>query len=201
MQDLTRNALVLKFFTQHGRCVGRTKLIKLSYLADLHARELLGRPITDFRYKWWDHGPFDDQFYSAASELVDAGLATEDVVQYPTGQVGKPLRDTGEPAVFEWSQAEAHILAYVVTQYMHTSLSSLLEDVVYQTEPMTYVRDHGHLGDPVPMERVNDKLKRHLGFDLEETLRAERDASAGRFKLAADFFDELRAKIVAQGSG
>jgi len=201
MIKLSRNALVLKYFTQHGQSVGRTRLIKLAYLADLHARELLGHPITQFKYRWWPRGPFDQCFYDATNELVDQGLATESEVHYPTGQVGKPLCDTGQSIAFDWSAAEAHVLAYVVEKYMNTELSSLLEDIVYKTEPMQKIQETGKRDDTVPMELMNNRLKDKFGFDIEGILTGEQEVEAGQYKLATEFFDELRAKIVGESAG
>lgn len=197
MATLSRNAQVLKFFAQQCRGLERTKLQKLAYLADLESRKLLGKPITDFRYQWYNHGPFDRAIYDAIDELIQHGFAETDEVHYPNGFVGHRIFDTGHPVAFAFSPAQTQILAYVAKEYTQTSLRELLEDVVYVSEPMQAVERRGQ---PLPMDSVDNQAKQEIGFDLEEVLANEREAEAGNYVPAADFFDGLRASLTPRDS-
>ena len=75
MPEVSRNAQVLRYLLEVAPGVGHTLLAKFAYLADLLARQYLGRPITTMEYKFDSHGPFDAvRFYKARDELVEGGL-------------------------------------------------------------------------------------------------------------------------------
>jgi uncharacterized protein YwgA len=191
MAPLSKNAQVLKFFAQRCKGVGTTQLQKFAYLADVEARRLLGRPVTDFDYFWHHYGPFDSSLYGAIDELVGAGHARQGEIDYGMA-VKKTVTDSGHPAVFEFSPAELEILEYVASTYSQTPLNDLLYEVVYETEPMKAVKTKG---ERLPMEIVDNTQRNSIGFDLEEVIAAECAAKAGNFVLASDFFNGLRASF------
>jgi len=72
---LTRTAQALRLLLEVAPGAGHTVLAKLAYLADLLARQHLGRPITGMEYTYDNHGPFDRlRFYAARDELEGNGL-------------------------------------------------------------------------------------------------------------------------------
>lgn len=74
MANLSRNAQVLRYLLQVAPGIGHTKLAKFAYLADLEARRYLGSPISEFRYAFEQHGPFDSSgFFGALGELKTQG--------------------------------------------------------------------------------------------------------------------------------
>lgn len=196
--SLSRNAQVLKYFAQqHTRGIGRTKLQKLAYLADLEARRYLGKPITTFEYTWWNHGPFDDGLYAAIEELKRHGLASEVEIPWPS-YLEHRLVDAGKAVPFTFTATESEVLSFVAEKYLHSPLARLLYEVVYETRPMKEV---ARKGDRLPMELVDNEGRNELGFDLEAVLEAERELEDGRFKTASALFDELRRKVQRDGSG
>jgi len=197
MPFLSRNAQVLKYFAQQCPAVGRTKLLKLAYLADLESRQLLGHPVSSFDYIWYDHGPFDTALYSAIEELKAHGMADEEEVVVGLGYIEQRLVDTGQPAMFDFSPAESEILYYVATKYQRTALRELLSEVVYETGPMKAVQ---RKGERLPMETLDGNQRDRIGFDLEDIIAAEQEIDAGHFRPADEFFDELRSKTVRDGS-
>src|SRR5688572_29443700 len=107
---LSKNAQVLKFFLQQCKDgAGRTRLQKLAYLADLESRKLLGHPISDFNYIWHHHGPFDSALYDAINELSIKGYATKSEIDYGQGYVEHSARDTGAPALLDFTPGEVEI--------------------------------------------------------------------------------------------
>lgn len=190
MGALSRNAEVLKYFSEKAQGLGVTHLQKLAYLADLEARKLLGRPISEFEYIWHHHGPFDKALYHARDELAAKGFVERDERYTIYGSVEKRTFDTGKSAEYSFSPAEREILDYVARTYVPAGLSDVLAHV-YQTEPMKQaVR-----GRRVPVEVLDNRDRAAIGFDLEEVLAAERDLDNGRYTLATDFFNGLRAQI------
>ena len=188
MPPLTRNALVLRYLVDQAPGIGRVKLAKFAYLADLEARRYLGKPITGFRYVYDQHGPFDAKpFYAALDELTDQGFVTTS--QVPCGPyVGYEIRPTARVVEYDFDLAESEVLSFVARTYLTTDARELCEDVVYQTPPMQEAKP----GKPLPMERMNRKIGDGHAFDLHRMLAGEASAEAGRTRPLGDALDELR---------
>lgn len=200
-QRVGRNAQVLKYLTTRSRRIGATRLLKLTYLADITARKFLGRQISELEYIWYDYGPFDRSFYDARDELILAGVAQEQHTSYPEADYEKrTLVDLDEPVQYDFDEIEVQILDYVFNKYGGLPLKGLL-DKAYETEPMERVKEEGQEGDRLPMEMVDGKGRRELEFDLEDLAAAQERIRSGRYVTLGDFERELRAKIGRGGSG
>jgi len=188
MAPLSRNAQVLRYLLEVAPGVGRIKLVKYAYLADCEAFRYLGRAISNFRYRFDKHGPFDPTFFDAKDELVRGGYASETTTKIGPYD-GYDYRPTDQTVQYGFSQAEAEILRYVAETYLSETAIRLCEDVVYKTPPMR---------DAKVSERLKmDKMKEGqdpLGFDLERLLAAEASVDAGHYRSVKDAVDELRAR-------
>jgi len=188
MPPLSRNAQVLRYLLEVAPGVGRIKLVKFAYLADCESFRYLGHAISEFRYRFDSHGPFDRAFYRAKDELVEQGYATET----PT-KIGPydsyDYRPTHEDLEYSFTQAESEILRYVAITYMSETASRLCEDVVYKTPPMIGAK----VGERLKMEKM-EKERDPLGFNLERLLAAEASVEAGRYRALKVAVDELRAR-------
>lgn len=190
MSNISRNAQVLRYLLDADPGVGRTKLAKYAYLADLEARKYLGRPISVFRYIFDRHGPFDARgFFAAKEELQQAGLAIESQVTIGP-YVEHCLQPTNRALEYTFSLAEARVLDYVTRTYLSTNARELCDEVVYKTEPMQKAKP----GKPLPMSQMNRTPGDRLGFDLERMLAGEDSAEAGRVRSLHDVVDELRTR-------
>ena len=152
--------------------------------------------MTAFDYYFHHHGPFDPALYDAIGELKQAGLVEEKREFYSGRKYEQRVSWTGSLAPGRFSAAEREILDHVRRTYAHLPLEQLLNDVVYQTEPMKAARR----GRRVPMVEQNNADRDEIGFDLEEVLAAERDALQGNYMTGRDFFDALRATIASGGT-
>lgn len=190
MTQISRNAQVLRYLLGEAPGLGRTQLLKFAYLADCEARKYLGRPISEFRYIRYDHGPFDTAFYSALDELKAENLATEAPLVFPNGYLGYHVSPTPQPVEYGFALAEAELLRYVAKTYMTLTARDLCDDIVYQTEPM---RD-AKMNDELPMDRLNNQERTDLGFNLERLLASEASVAAGRHRPLAEAVDELLAR-------
>lgn len=189
---ISKNAQMVKFFvgrSRHG--IGRTKLFKLIYLADLEARKLMGKPISDFEYHWHRHGPFDADIYDAAKELEDGEHAHTQQINHGGGYVESKLIDDEGLVPFDFSAAEFEIINFVAARFMAVPLRNLLDNVVYESRPMKEVEARG---DRLDMEAVDNHDRRRIGFDFEEVVQADTDARGGDYILANEFFDGLRTE-------
>lgn len=200
MTTVSKNAQIIKFFTQLAdNGIGRTKLFKLAYLADLEARKLMGRPISSFDYQWHNHGPFDRNVYEAIEELENSGLAETRPLHHGSGHVEKRLVDVkAQAALLGFSPAENEILQYVAARYMAVPLQELLDDIVYQSKPMKAVEKRG---DHLDMAIVDKAEERRVGFVFEDVVAADlASREEGGYMLADEFFDGLRAETFGNGA-
>jgi hypothetical protein len=177
--ELSRNEQVLKYFVQScPQRLGRTQLVKLVYLADFEARRYLGAPISSFEWKREPQGPFDDEFYTVKSALVQKGEIKEIEGLTPFGNPWYQYVDAGGPLRSEFSPAEQRILHYIVKAYGNKSREEILEDV-YNTSPFKAVEEAPR-GTPVPMDSVNQERTVQLGgLSLDAIITGERRISSG----------------------
>ena len=74
MPDLNRlEEAICATIAASGGEVGRTKLMKLLFLADIKAQEQLGHTITDVGYRFHFYGPYTADIIETAEGLVDEG--------------------------------------------------------------------------------------------------------------------------------
>ncbi len=190
MPKLSRNAQVLRYLIEVAPGLGRIKLAKFAYLADCEAHRYLGRPISEFRYVYDRHGPFDSRgFYAAKEELVNGDYATETPVEAGPYQ-GYELHPTTKPVEYAFDRADAEILRYVAQTYLSHTAVKLCDEVVYQTPPMKGAK----LGEKLRMEKMKEGKGDDLGFNFERLLAGEASVDAGRFRPLKEAVDELRAR-------
>lgn len=101
---VSKTAQVLGFFVQQYGAPGisRKRLVKLAYMADVLSRQYLGHSITDIDYIKDHYGPNARELPDVVTELVDAGLADEDLVRSESYRAIR-LRDTHQPIPYDFS--------------------------------------------------------------------------------------------------
>lgn len=189
MSSLSRNAQVLQYLLQVAPGIGRAKLAKFAYLADLEARKYLGHAVSSFAYTLDEHGPFDSAgFFRAVSELRSLGFIIEN--QIPCGRyLGYEMLPSDEVAEFDFSPAESEVLRYVAVTYLTKTTRDLCDDIVYKTEPVLAAE----VGEALPMDSINRPPGDRLSFSLERMLAGEASVAAGRTRPLAELMGELRA--------
>ncbi len=190
---LSRNAQLVKFFAQQYPGVPRKHLVKLIYMADLLAREYLGKPISSLNWYKYRHGPYDKNIENAVDELVEARLIEDVRDPWWKGRYHRVV-DLHQPVPFGFTLGESAVLDYVVTNYLRMPTEELVKDVVYHTAPFKAVHRVGQL---LPMEMVDNRGTAVVGFRLEEVLRAEREGRSEEDMTLSEFVNELRAKAPA----
>jgi hypothetical protein len=160
-------------------------------MADILARQYLGRPITDFVYIKDHYGPYDRSLPSYVEELERAGMAEQGRAFNAPYRTYR-LRDTGKPVLFGFSLGENEILGYVADNYLDMDLEEFIELVVKATDPWKEVTREG---EKLPMHLVDGTVKDEIGFDLEALIRAEQQAEAGDYVTLSELADDLRAAI------
>jgi len=191
MPGLSRNAQVLRYLLDVAPGVGHTLLAKFAYLADLAAREYVGSPISEMRYRYDNHGPFDAvAFYSARDELLEGGFITEEDADIG-GYAGFELRPTDRVVTFEFADWEAEILSFVGRKFASWTARELCDRKVYASLPMK----NAVPGRLLDMDQVNREPE-ELEFNLERLLAGKRSADEQRARPLADVLHELRARHI-----
>src|SRR5437773_5589067 len=194
----SREEELVEFFVKHcggdGE-LGRTRLMKLLYLADYEARRFLGRPISGAKYIWHFFGPFDPRLPTWINRLRDSGVLVEAPVTYPSGKSGFLYTPGPKQAALSFKPVEVEILSYVCRQYSRVELRELLDDIVYQTEPMLRAKRKGAKERPLEMDMINNAKAGELSVPLEELIERRRQLRAGEGISHADAMTALEQQL------
>jgi len=168
------------------------------YMADIIARRYLGHPISEFDYQKDKFGPYSPEIPKAIAELESLDLVwVKD--NKATSQEGrdasKVLFDSGRRIIFDFSLGENEVLGYVVSNYRSMDLKEFIDLVVKKTKPFLAQK---RVRAPLPMDIVDNEGRDLVGFELEAIIKAERQAEAGDFVTARDFFDSFLARLTAR---
>ena len=194
----SREEELVAFFVKHcggDGNLGRTRLMKLLYLADYEARRFLGRPISGAKYVWHFFGPYEPRLSTWINRLRDGGLLVEAAVTYPSGKSGFLYTPGPKQALRSFKPVEVEILSYVCRQYSRVELRELLDYVVYQTEPMLRAQKRKAKERPLEMDIVNNTKASKLTVSLEELLERRRQLRAGERLTHADAMVSLEQKL------
>jgi len=197
---LSREEEIVAFFVKHcggDGNLGRTRLMKLLYLADYEARRFLGRPISGAKYIWHFYGPYESRLNSWINRLRDCQVLLETPVVYPSGKQGFLYTPGPTPVLESFKPVETEILSYVCRQYSRVELRDLLEDVVYQTEPMVVAQKKKAKEKPLDMNIVNNAKRGELTVSLEELLERRRQLRAGECLSHAEAMTALEQQLAA----
>ena len=192
MKKFSKNTQLIKFIIERltGK-LGRTHLIKLIYLADYHSRRLFGKPVSTFNYYYDKQGPFDKELYSCIECLKN--YIREDEINFPyyKGYLFQNL-----PKKMEYAQLthyDTFMLDYVINTYGKTNLQSLLEDVVYKTEPMLEVVKKRAFKSKLPMDIINNLDKKHYeGLSPENMVDSEKAIFEGKTQSLEEVLSALQ---------
>ncbi len=195
---LSREEELVAFFVQ--RCggdgnLGRTRLMKLLYLADYEARRFLGRPLSGAKYVWHFFGPWDPRLPTWINRLKGAAVLEETPVGYPSGKKGFLYTPGAKQVPQSLTPVDVEILTYVCRQYSRVELVELLDDVVYQTEPMMHAQKKKAKEKPLEMNIVDNAKARELSASLEVLLERRRQLRAREHLSHADAMIELEQKL------
>lgn len=193
---LSREEQMLAYFV--NRCdgqLGRTQLMKFMYLTDYEARRYLGHPLSDLDYVWHTYGPWNFDIQKILDALVRGGVVREEEVRYPNGKRGFLYHWIGGSVLFTFDPVELRILSFVCATYGSMPLASLLNDVVYQTEPMLSLESSGPRGQRLDMSIVDNARRNDLGVPYDELVRRSEHARAGHVLDHATAMEQVRRAL------
>jgi uncharacterized phage-associated protein len=192
---LSKNAQIIKYIVERlPDKLGRTHLLKLIYLADYHSHRLFGKPISEFKYIWYQNGPFDKSFYGYINSLKNSYIEKVSV-QYPSGCHGYVYRNI--PAQMKYdniSEPEFYLLQYVIENYSKVDLQTLLDEIVYETEPMKDVIKKKAYGKRLPMKIVDNFDKEiYKGLNPEDIISGKKAVHEGKAHSLEEVFSALQS--------
>lgn len=199
---LSREDEIVAFFLNQGTdgLFGRTRLMKLLYLADYEARRFIGRPLSAIKYIWYDYGPYDPQLKERIERLKGISVLTEEPIQYPNGRLGYVYTRGSLPVSNSFSAPEVEILSYVWQQYSRVDLRELLDEIVYQTEPMLEAKKNEAKGKPLNMDMVNNTKASELTIPFEELVARSAEVRQGQYLTHADAMAAVLAEPAADAA-
>jgi hypothetical protein len=174
--------VLLCYFINSLPFSGRTQLVKFMYLADLESRRLRGQPITDLRYIWYIHGPFDKRIYDTLDDLRERGYVREIERRFASGDKAYAYHLV-KPIAATLHRHDRAIAEYVEKTFGKTRLRSLLDDVVYQTAPMIDAEERKAFKKPLRMSLADNENK----IDLDRLARSVEQLKGG----GGTSFDEI----------
>lgn len=180
-QQLSKEEQLIAFFVNAcSEPIGRTRLMKLLYLADYQARRYLGKPISSIRYKWHDFGPFDENLYVWLDNLKSQDLIRHEQVRYDGEKIAHTYAPSETPPTLDLTPDEVDVLSFVCREYSQVALRQLLDEIVYQTEPMIEAKAKDAKGLPLQMEIVDNAKGRDFTVPYPELLARSRRLKSGQ---------------------
>lgn len=145
MQDLSLLEQVILYLVGRlagGRTlVGRTRIMKLLYLADLVAKYRLGKTITGSRYYYYFFGPYSDEVQNAIISLTAKGLLSDNPVLTNAGQAHDYKANVKETPALPLTKEEKDILDEIIVKFGRRKLEEVVK-TAYQTPPMKTARPY-----------------------------------------------------------
>jgi uncharacterized phage-associated protein len=135
-------------------------LAKLSYLFDLACVQVYGHQCTDLPYKWWDFGPYCQEFDAASKSLREREAISIEYYRTMSGNDAfiHSAVETNPPVDF--TAKEENILRAVVERFAGFSTKKL-RDFVYKTPPMLEAQAKDGKYESLNMT-AGDSLPAHL---------------------------------------
>lgn len=180
-QMLSKEDQLIAFFVNQcsGR-IGRTQIMKFLYLADYESRRYFGKSLSNIDYVWYHYGPYDKGLNERIDRLVAEGVVRSETQQFPTGHIGYRYSTGPKEIAYSLDADELLVLTYVSETYAEMPLRDLLDEVVYETEPMQHAQARGAKNESLDMSLVDGQKRFELGVPFEELLARSREAKVGK---------------------
>jgi antitoxin SocA-like protein len=193
--QLSKEEQMLAYFVHRleGQRFGRTALMKFLYLADYESRRFLGRAISDVAYIWHHYGPYDTAFPANLTRLAESNIIVHEEFEFDNGKTVARFRTGTAAPTYSLRPEEFSVLQYVCDHYSGMDLQVLLNDIVYETEPMIDAKARNAKGKKLRMQIADGLRSNELGIPFEELLQRSFEARAGATITAEEFKAEVLA--------
>lgn len=130
----------LAYLIQNNPAVPITSLMKLSYLIDLVSMKKTKRKISNFIYKRYKYGPFDNRIYNILKELEQT-VVVEDVAYSHSGDeyIVYKYKEGVDFSFDQLAERERKIISEVLSTVRGYGAKALTE-LTYKTKPMIKIK-------------------------------------------------------------
>lgn len=128
---------LLAYLIQTNPAVSITGLMKLSYLVDLVAVKKNHAEISDFKYRRYKYGPFDNRIYNVLKDLLKRGVIWEDSALSEMGEefIVYKFNEKSDSSFEQITPEEKEIIDGVVGSLKGYGAKALTQ-LTYRTKPM-----------------------------------------------------------------
>lgn len=132
-----KNKQLLAYLVQNNPNISITSLMKLSYIVDLVSIKKIGKQISNFEYKRYKYGPFDNKIYAYLKDLIEENVIKEDVAFAQTGDefIIYVFNEEEDFSFDKLSTEEKQIIDEVLESLKGYGAKALVE-LAYKTKPM-----------------------------------------------------------------
>jgi len=137
---------IIYFLVKKSNNLGKTKLMKLIYLADYEFFKQYNKKISNLDYIKWDFGPFSPDIYNCLDYMADSGIITiqklksfyklRDYFSFKVEQ-NYNYRENLE-------SNEIDFIEYILSKYDNMEIDDI-KNITYKTEPMIEAKNKGDL--------------------------------------------------------
>jgi uncharacterized phage-associated protein len=157
--SLTKTEQLLAYLIQRHPAVTITSLMKLSYIIDLISVQKTNKQISNFEYRRYKYGPFDQRIYTSLKDLLKKEIVVEDGVCISSGEeiIIFNFNENKLPDFNLLTQSEKEIIDEVLETLEGFGTKALTE-LTYKTKPM---------------KKIGAKLGGERGLNKKLDLRAK----------------------------
>jgi uncharacterized phage-associated protein len=123
-----------RFYERSNYGLGRTKLLKLAYLAEVFYKRLTGKRLTDTDWIFWQYGPYVMDYPTILQSNAFVFESKEDDFQPVL-----PAKDYNQSD----SNIEAKLAVHRAMEFADEDLNELLDFAYFDTEPMMNAGERG----------------------------------------------------------
>jgi len=192
----SKDRALVYFLVRHfGRKLGRTRLIKALYLADVYAVEQGADRLSSYSFYYHRHGPFATKIYGDVEALEQAGIVRERRTLWRLGPVSSyEVAEEAPELLGLLSDIDVALLSAAGKRASELPMEQLLDEV-YSTPPMMLAKAVGH-GTPINIVAERHVRKTRILPSRERVHRSIQELEAGQGKDAMDVLHALRARHI-----
>jgi uncharacterized phage-associated protein len=155
MKKKTEQILAYIIQNYEGEGIHITSLMKLAYLVDLMAIKKTGKQLTNFEYRRYKYGPFDQKIYEYIKDLINDKIIIEDGYASRSGEehIVYLFNKENDFEFNKLSEDDKRVIDEVMESLEGYVVKALVE-LTYKTKPMK------KLGAEIGNEKgLNEKLE------------------------------------------
>ena len=136
----TKNQQVLALIIKKYGKPSVTSLMKLCYLTDLVSIQKKQPQVTEYTYKRYNYGPFDDKIYSDLEKLIANDAIKPEIEYTPRGDEFVTYQNLDKNFEFDKITEDEKKHIDEVLESLKGYGAKVLTEIAYQTKPMKAIK-------------------------------------------------------------